>query len=257
MAAPREPMAFELFFDVAELDLATPLWVAVRRRVGEARRGPIRGPDYARDVYGKAWDFNRDGDFEGIDGWGNRPEFIRNRLVKDGVMSFDVSEDPYFIWGDMWLNHRKTNRPVAIDLAKYPVLKMRVRQSCATADWQLYGRVDAPALLNYKFPVYGTAWQTIRIDLEAVARSRRVARPAHRPYVAGGQRPRGNRLDSTHQRLLARRAGGNPGPAPGHGRLADDRGRACGGSLRREADGDGSPATRRARPWRASRSAFA
>ena len=100
MAKPREPMAFELYFDVAELDLAAPLWVRVRRR-GWAKPDAARfvAPDYARDVYGKAWDFNRDGDFEGIDGWGNRPEFIRNRLVKNGGDELRRQRRPLFHLG--------------------------------------------------------------------------------------------------------------------------------------------------------------
>ena len=171
VAKPRQPLLFEVYFDVAELDTAAPLWVNVRRRAWtKPESARFVAPDYARDTYGKPWDFNRDGDFEGIDGWGNRPEYIRNRQVKNGVMSFDVSEDPYFIWGNMWSDKGKTRRPVAIDLGKYPLLKMRVRQSCPTAVWQLYGRAGSPQLMNYKFPVTGTAWQTIRIDLERTAR---------------------------------------------------------------------------------------
>lgn len=125
----------------------------------------LRIPDYATDVQGRAWDFD-DGKTAAIDGWGNKPEFIR-RKVENGILKLDVTEDPYFIWGGMWGPPRPTQRPVKIELARYPVLEMRVRQSLRSAPWELYGRVGTnESLLNYKFSLSGTNWQTLRVDLQ-------------------------------------------------------------------------------------------
>jgi hypothetical protein len=60
----------------------------------------VRIPDYATDTYGRGWDFDH-GDFESIDTFGNRPEYIRSRKVENGVLKLDVSGDAYFIWGAM------------------------------------------------------------------------------------------------------------------------------------------------------------
>ena len=171
---PGQPRAeaVQIYFGVAQLDACTPLFVETRRTAWPAAdAADIRPADYAADAYGHSWDFDRDGDFANIDAWGNRPEFLRHRQVHNGLLSFDVSEDPYFIWGEMWGSARRAKRPVAIDLKKYPLLKMRVRQSCGSAEWELYGRRnDSAELLNYKFTVNGTGWQTLRIDLAADAR---------------------------------------------------------------------------------------
>lgn len=160
-----------VYFGIAELEARIPLFVQSQRYAWPASETTkFSIPDYATDTYGQSWDFDRDGDFAGIDTWGNRPEFLRNRQVRNGVLSFDVTEDPYFIWGNMWSDSGRTHRPVAIDLKQYPLLMMRVRQSCSTAQWELYGRNDSPALLNHKFQVDGTGWQVIRIDLAREAR---------------------------------------------------------------------------------------
>lgn len=167
---PGTSSCFHVYFDVAELDASIPLFVRPAGRAWKAPAGAkLAVPDYARDTYGDAWDFD-EGDFEGIDAWGNRPEYLRNRKVESGVLSMDVKEDPYFIWGDMWSGGGKTSRKVAIDLAKYPILKMRIRQTCASAEWKLYGRAGSPSLLTHKFRVTGAGWQVVRIDLVKEAR---------------------------------------------------------------------------------------
>jgi hypothetical protein len=156
-----------LYAGVSTLDTSTPLFARLRQ---SAWSGGSQAPasaeiDYASATYGDAWDFNED-DLEEIDQWGNKPEFVRNRVVKDGVLSMDVATDPWFIWGDMWGQVPTSRRPVAIDLQRYPVLRLRLRQSCPEARWDLYARVGtATELLHHEFSVYGTGWQTVRIDL--------------------------------------------------------------------------------------------
>jgi len=172
--APGETRAFHVYFRTFDYDFTLPLL---------ARRGPTSppppaldapAPDYATLSYGDAWDFD-EGDFEGIDQWGNRPEFVRNRTVENGILSVDVAEDPWFIWGNMWGQVAQTERPVRLDLAKFPVLEMKVRQSVGWAEWELYGRPGtSDNLLHYRFPVTGTGWQRLRIDLLREARWRGV-----------------------------------------------------------------------------------
>lgn len=162
-----QPPAVEVYFNVVEYDTSVPLFARARLVAWgrPARSAQWSAPDYARDTYGAAWDFDKDDDFAGIDVFGNRPEYFRNRQVKNGVLSADVSQDPYFIWGDMWSSGMRTKRQVAIDLKKYPLLEMRVRQSCSQAEWEVMGRADSPQLMQHKFHVVGTDWQTIRIHL--------------------------------------------------------------------------------------------
>ncbi|MHB8900955.1 MAG: glycoside hydrolase 5 family protein, partial [Thermoguttaceae bacterium] len=159
--------AVDVYFDLLEYDTSVPLLARLRQREW-GRPAPLASwspADYARDAYGDAWDFNQDDEFEGIDVFGNRPECFRNRQVKGGLLSWDVSQDPYIIWGDMWSGGMRTKRKVAIDLDAYPLLEMRVRQSCPRAEWAVMGRADSPQLMQHEFPVVGTEWQTIRIHL--------------------------------------------------------------------------------------------
>lgn len=129
----------------------------------------IRVPDYATDAYGHGWDFDR-GDFESIDTFGDKPEYIRSRKVEDGVLKLDVSGDAYFIWGAMWGDPGRSKRPVAIDLMRYPVLEMRVRQNVQEANWRIMGRPGrGESLVQYDFHVSGTDWQVVRIDLRKQA----------------------------------------------------------------------------------------
>ena len=173
----REPQQFHVYFGLIRMDAATPLFARKQRRIWPlpSEAGTIPAPDYATDTYGDPWDFDED-DFEGIDQWGNRPWCLKNRKVENGVLSFDVSEDPWFIWGNMWGQIDASQRPVAIDIAKYPVLKMKVRQSCAAAEWTLYGRTDHPGLLHYDFPVTGQGWQIVRVSLRRDARWKGILR---------------------------------------------------------------------------------
>ena len=162
-----------VYFDTIELDFSVPLLARPRRRAAPSPAPDPGGnalPDYATETYGDAWDFAED-DLEGIDQWGNKPWCLKNRKVEGGLLSFDVSEDPWFIWGNMWGQVAGTQRPVAIDLGRYPILTMRVRQSCPSATWQLYGRpVGRDDLLRHEFEVKGQSWQTVRIDLRGDAR---------------------------------------------------------------------------------------
>jgi hypothetical protein len=135
---------------------------------GPARRVAI--PDYATDAYGHGWDFKR-GDFESIDTFGDRPWNFRSHKVEDGLLKLDVTGDAYFIWGAMWGPAGRSQRPVAIDLARYPVLEMRIRQSVPEANWKVMGRPGrGESLVQYDFHVSGTEWQVLRIDLRRQAR---------------------------------------------------------------------------------------
>lgn len=164
------PQTVNVYFDVTQYDMSIPLFLrAERREWPEVAAEPASLPDYATQTYHDAWDFN-EGDFEGIDGWGNGADSLRSRQVKDGVLSMDVSQDPYFIWGNMWGGVSKPNRPVAIDTKTYPILEMKVRQSCPSAQWQIFGRAGMPHLMQYEFPVNGTGWQVIRVNLLKEAR---------------------------------------------------------------------------------------
>jgi hypothetical protein len=127
-------------------------------------------PDYATDTFGKSWDFN-DGSLAGIDSWGDKPDHIQNRKVEDGILSMDVNTDPYFIWGVMWGPVGPGQRAIALDVDRYPVLEMRVRQSVQQSTWQLFGRIGTTdQLFTYSFPVSGTGWQRLRVDLRKDAR---------------------------------------------------------------------------------------
>lgn len=164
------PQTVHVYFDVTQYDLSIPLFLRPQRGAWPAMATePASLPDYATLTCQDAWDFN-EGDFEGIDGWGNGTNSLRNRQVKDGLFSMDVSDDPYFIWGDMWGSGQKLNRPVAIDVTAYPVLEMRVRQSCPSAQWQIFGRAGTPHLMQHEFPVHGTGWQIVRVHLLKEAR---------------------------------------------------------------------------------------
>ena len=169
--ALHDPSSVDVYFGLVEVDASMPLYVQTRRHAwGHApATAALVEPDYAKDTFGKAWDFDQN-DFTCIDGWGNRPEFIHNRLVKNGILSFDASGDPYFIFGNLWDPDAQSPRPVAVDLAKYPMLKMRIRQNHAAAMWGVMGRFGKAPLTRYDFKVKGTDWQTVRVDLAKAAR---------------------------------------------------------------------------------------
>ncbi len=137
---------------------------------GAGPAASIAVPDYATDTYGHGWEFSGD-DFEAIDTWGDKPEYIRSRKVESGILKLDVTGDSYFIWGLMWGSGGKPNRPVSIDLARYSILEMRVRQSVPEANWRIMGRPGrGESLVQHNFRVSGTEWQTLRIDLRNEAR---------------------------------------------------------------------------------------
>ena len=159
---------FRLYFRSAEYTFPQPL-VAVRSSAtGQMPPAPGKVPDYASEAYGKPWDFADD--VAGIDQWGNKPEYVQNRKVENGILSMDVQEDPWFIWGDMWGQVDSAKRKVAIDLDRFPILEMKVRQSVPSAEWNVYGRVGkSDSLLFYKWQVTGAGWQRLRIDLRKQA----------------------------------------------------------------------------------------
>jgi len=156
---------YDVYFGQVEFDASIPLFVR-RRQIDWPRpaQGEVTINDYASDTYQDAWDFDEE-DEEAIDSWGSKAEYNRNRRVAGGVLRYDAHHDAYLIWGDMWGDGTHSKRPVAIDLEQYPVLRMRVRQSCRRSTWELFGRGETARLLNYKFDVQGQGWQTIRIDL--------------------------------------------------------------------------------------------
>lgn len=165
---------FHLYFQSARHEVVAPLVAQRAVPDGEAPPEPPPVPDYATVMLGAPWDF-ADGTFSGIDQWGDRPEYLRNRRVEDGILRMDVSRDPWFIWGNMWGQIDTTHHRIAIDLDRWPVLEMKIRQSINHAIWQLYGRPGtSTSLLTYDFPVRGTGWQRIRIDLREEARWRGV-----------------------------------------------------------------------------------
>lgn len=161
---------FRLYFQTSRYQVVRPLVTHREVVAGQAPPPAPPAPDYATLTYGKPWNFD-DGTFSGIDQWGDKPEYLRNRKVENGVLSMDVSKDPFFIWGDMWGQVDRAHQKVAIDLSRFPVLEMKVRQSVGSATWELYGRPGTSSqLLHHEFPVTGTGWQRLRIDLKKDAR---------------------------------------------------------------------------------------
>lgn len=127
-------------------------------------------PDYAKAVYGKSWDF--DDGTTGIYAWGDKPENIQNKIVSDGVLTFDAVGDPWFTWGDMFGSGPKEN----IDTAWYTTLLMRVRQSMDAVPWQIFCLSDKAGIQRYEFTVRGKDWQIIRIHLSRDANFKGVLR---------------------------------------------------------------------------------
>lgn len=127
-------------------------------------------PDYATEAFGQPWDF-ANGGLASIDHWGDKPEYVTEKTLVDGMLHLKVNTDPYFIWGTMWGPRQPRDHQVDIDLSHYHRLEIRCRQSLARAPWILYGRVKgSDRLLPYEFTVGGTGWQTVRIDLVKQAR---------------------------------------------------------------------------------------
>lgn len=165
---------FRLYFDSLRYSCIAPLIVSPPSPVDRAGTLSAGLPDYAQEEYGDAWDFD-EGDLEEIDTFGNRPELIRNVRVKDGALYATVARDAYVIWGSMWGPEDHGKRRVRIDLSRHPVLVLRLRQSVPFATWTVYGRpLGSESLVTHEFPVTGTGWQTVRVDLVREARWRGV-----------------------------------------------------------------------------------
>ena len=157
-------------FGLNQYDFSLPL--AARRRAVPSTPSSdtaFEFADYAQATYGDAWDFD-EGDDENIDQWGNKPSFVKNRRVENGILKMTVSEDPWFVWGDLWGSLSRVKRPVAIDLEQFNLLEMRVRQSCTSAEWTVFGLPIGGTLKQYGFNVEGSDWQIVRIDLREEAR---------------------------------------------------------------------------------------
>lgn len=165
-ASAGTALAYRVYFDVLRFDTSRPLCVRLARKAwGEKPAGKLAAADYAAETYGRAWDFETG--FEEIDSFSR--DIVR-RDVRDGVLRLEVGNDPYIIWGEMWGAGGKTRRPISIDLARYPVLEMRVKQSVASSEWDVFGRpTGRDDLLRYEFVVSGTGWQVVRIDLRKTA----------------------------------------------------------------------------------------
>ncbi len=85
-------------FGLNQYDFRQPL--AARRQTvpaTPANKKAFEFADYAQVRYGDPWGFE-EGDNEGIDRWGNKPSFVRNRRVENGILKMTVSQDPWFAW---------------------------------------------------------------------------------------------------------------------------------------------------------------
>jgi len=119
-----------------------------------------QAPDYAREQLGHAWDFD-DGETAGIFAWGDTPQAIQNRKVEGGILSFDAVGDPWFTWGSMF-----SESPwISLDPSVYNLLLIRVRQSVASAPWQLFCLDGNKQIRQFAFTVTGKDWQMLRFDI--------------------------------------------------------------------------------------------
>lgn len=142
--------------------------VATHPRTGEKWGGATmetpqvfaQAPDYAREKLGHAWDFD-DGELAGIFAWGDTPQAIQNKKVEGGILSFDAVGDAWFTWGSMF-----TESPwISLDPAVYNLLLIRMRQSVASAPWQLFCLDGNRQIRQYAFTVTGKDWQMLRFDI--------------------------------------------------------------------------------------------
>ena len=174
--APGAPLSVYAVSNGLALRLPGPLGpshprfvVAYRGGAASSPRlaGPLPPPaDFASAVLGRAWDFE-DGSQSGITSWGDRPHHLGPISVKDGWLQIPVKDtDPYFIFGDMF-GPARSPRALAIDSAVYRFLELRVRQSCAQADWSFYVTDRDGRNKSLTFGVRGTGAQTFRFDLRA------------------------------------------------------------------------------------------
>jgi hypothetical protein len=156
---------------------------------------PVGGDDYATTVHGDAWDFN-EGDQDGIRSWGDRPSHYGKITVKDGLLNVPVTgKDPYCIWGVMFGNPEDQPPGHAegpgesIDSGRYQRLRMRVRQSCPSAEWSFFFTDEKGRYQAHSFTVHGTEFQTLSFDL-----------PTLLPQFWDGRTMRAFRLDTTNFR---------------------------------------------------------
>jgi hypothetical protein len=127
---------------------------------------PPAPADFARSALGLAWDFE-DGSPCGIATWGNRPHHLGPITVTNGWLQIPVKDtDPYFIFGDMF-GPANSPRALRIDSAAYRFLELRVRQSCAQAEWAFYVTDCDGRYKSLAFKVRGTDAQAFRFDLRA------------------------------------------------------------------------------------------
>jgi len=152
-----------VYFNTLAVDTSLPLCVRMSQPTPKLLHAGVESAaDFAAGVLKRPWDFE-DGTFAGIRAWGNTPESIKNRKVANGALSMDVKGDPWFIWGDMWGPESESFR---LNVDRYRRLEMRLRQNTSAATWQIFGRLAGTSkIVHHDFPVSGTGWQTVRIDL--------------------------------------------------------------------------------------------
>jgi len=144
--------------------------------------------DYAATVLGHAWDFD-DGTQCGIRSWGNRPTHIGPITVKDGWLQIPVKDtDPYFIFGNMF-GRADDPHNLHINSKIYRYLELRVRQSCASAEWEVFVTDRDGQYKSMTLDVHGTAAQTLCIDLQTAF-----------PEFWDGREFRALRIDTTNDK---------------------------------------------------------
>lgn len=120
--------------------------------------------DYATNEIGYPWDFEN-GTPCGITGWGDRPSHLGPVSVERGWLRIPVKDiDPYFIWGNMF-GSAPSPKDLHINSAHYRTLELRVRQSCAQAEWSIFLTDRDGQHKSMSFTVQGTEAQTRRFDL--------------------------------------------------------------------------------------------
>ncbi len=149
---------------------------------------PIGGDDYATATHGHAWDF-ADGSQSGIRSWGDGPQHYGTITVEDGILTIPVTgPDPYCIWGVMF--GEPGDQPgERIDSARYTRLRLRVRQSCPTAEWSLFFTDEKGQYQPHNFTVRGSEFQILEFDLPKIF-----------PGFWDGRIMRAFRIDPTNKR---------------------------------------------------------
>ena len=174
--APDRPLSVYAASNRLAVRLPGPLGPTHPRLVVAYRGGAVASPrlsaplsapaDFASTVLGRAWDFE-DGTTCGIATWGDRPHHLGPITVKDGWLQIPVKDtDPYFIFGDMF-GPANSPRALSIDSAVFRYLELRIRQSCAQAEWSFYVTDRDGRAKSLAFDVSGTGAQTFRFDLRA------------------------------------------------------------------------------------------